>query len=98
MRSREMAVNYEALKDKTAEFALMHELEDIIVDALESLPEPCRIVFDMSRSEELSYSEIADRLNISVKTVEYRMMQALRIFRSKMLPYLSIIVFFLGVK
>lgn len=46
--------------------------------ALARLPDKQREVFLMSRIEELTYSEIALRLNISVKAVEKRMYNALQ--------------------
>ena len=53
------------------------ELLDAIEQALAALPENCREVFRLSRSQGLRYSEIAVVLEISVKTVEKRMGQAL---------------------
>jgi RNA polymerase sigma-70 factor (family 1) len=50
--------------------------------ALEDLPEPQRVVFLMNRIDDLTYREIADRLEISVKTVEKRMQNALESLRS----------------
>jgi RNA polymerase sigma-70 factor (ECF subfamily) len=69
-----------------------HELEDRISQALEKLPEQCRIVFKMSRFEELKYAEIADELNISVKTVENQIGKALKIMREQLRDYLPLIV------
>lgn len=61
------------------------EEEDIkkrLDTAIHSLPEKCRVVFIMSRYEELSYAEISQELNISVKTVENQIGKALKILRS----------------
>lgn len=74
------------------ERAGLKELEQRIDKALQELPEQCRAIFQMSRFEELKYREIADRLNISVKTVENQMGKALRIMREQLVDYLPIIL------
>ncbi len=65
------------------------ELQRKIDDAIDQLPERCRIVFMLSRQEDLSYQEIADYLNISTKTVENQISKALKHLRSVLKPYLS---------
>ena len=49
--------------------------------AVESLPEKCREIFILSREEQLSYKEIAQVKEISVKTVENQMGIALKKIR-----------------
>jgi RNA polymerase sigma-70 factor (family 1) len=71
------------------------ELEAIINDAIAELPEQCGVVFKMSRFGNLKYAEIADELNISVKTVENHMGKALRLMREKLSDYLHILIWFL---
>jgi RNA polymerase sigma-70 factor, ECF subfamily len=68
------------------------ELEDKIQEALLKLPEQCRLVFKLSRFEELKYAEIATQLNISVKTVENQMGKALKIMRDQLSDYLPILI------
>jgi len=63
--------------------------------ALGELPQQCRTVFLMSRFEELKYREIADRMGISVKTVENQMGKALRILRQKLKGFLLLAIFLL---
>lgn len=60
------------------------ELEENIKKAINRLPPQCRIIFVMSRYEELRYSEIAQKLNISVNTVENQISKALKILRSEL--------------
>lgn len=60
------------------------ELIERIVGAIDQLPEKARIVFFMSRFEELSYREIAERLNLTVKTVENHVGRALKELRKKL--------------
>jgi len=64
------------------------ELEVRISVALNKLPEQCRTIFQMSRFEELKYKEIADRLQLSIKTVENQMGKALKIMRTELAAYL----------
>jgi RNA polymerase sigma-70 factor (family 1) len=56
-------------------------LRDYLQGIIETLPEKCRLVFQYSREEFLTLSEIADRMNISQKTVESHMTKALRTLR-----------------
>jgi len=68
------------------------ELEERIQVAIEKLPEQCRMVFKLSRFEELKYAEIADQLSISVKTVENHMGKALKIMREQLKEYLPLLL------
>ena len=72
------------------------ELEDRIYKALNKLPEQCRLVFKLSRFEELRYAEIAEQLNISVKTVENQMGKALKIMREQLKDYLPLLIVFMN--
>ncbi|MFW5886373.1 MAG: RNA polymerase sigma-70 factor [Bacteroidota bacterium] len=74
------------------------ELEEKIERVIESLPDACKTVFKMNRFDGLKYSEIAGKLNISVKTVESHMSKALKVLRENLSDYLTIIIaiFFLN--
>jgi RNA polymerase sigma-70 factor (ECF subfamily) len=63
------------------------ELEKILKTAIESLPEKCREIFEMSRFRNLKYQEIADKLGLSIKTVEAQMSKALRVLRNRLSSY-----------
>ena len=58
------------------------EFDKILQKTLANIPEKSRAVFLMSRIDKLTYSEIALRLDISVKAVEKRMKKALIIMNS----------------
>ncbi len=62
---------------------LAQEQEKALMDAIEDLPEECRTVFKMSRFESFSYIEIANLLGISVNTVKYHIVRALKTLREK---------------
>lgn len=65
------------------------ELERAVREAIEALPERAREVFLLSREQGLKYLEIAGVLEISVKTVEKRMGQALFELRARLAPWLE---------
>jgi len=74
----------------------LSELEQRLDIALDKLPEKCRAIFHLSRFEYLKYQEIANQLEISIKTVETHMVKALRILRKEMkdfLPLLAVMLF-----
>lgn len=64
------------------------ELMDEINAAINSLPVECRRIFRLSRDSGLKYAEIAQELNISVKTVETQMSRALSRLRNSLKDYL----------
>ena len=72
-----------------ADAAVVEEELDVAVQrAVQSLPDRCREVFELSRVHGLKYAEIARQLGISVKTVEAQMGKALRTLRERLAPWL----------
>lgn len=83
--------------DDNVEAQILHqELSAEVAAAIEELPTRCREIFKLSRFEELSYKEIAARLDISVKTVENQMGKALRVLRVALKQYLPFLLLFFG--
>ena len=63
------------------------ELKQIIENAINLLPNRCQKIFRLSREDNLSNKEIADLLNISIKTVENQMGTALKKLKTYLHPY-----------
>ena len=78
--------------DNASKKVVAAELEKKIHDAMNELPEQCRTIFQMSRFDEMKYREIADKLDISVKTVENQMGKALKLLRAKLVDFLPLLI------
>jgi RNA polymerase sigma-70 factor (ECF subfamily) len=89
-------VEFEEIIDNnshSADSALLgKELKAKIDSAIAELPEKCREVFLLSRTENLKYQQIADTLQISIKTVEAQMSKALAHLRLRLGPYLPLLL------
>ncbi|HYG41259.1 MAG TPA: RNA polymerase sigma-70 factor [Cytophagales bacterium] len=70
--------------NQTEEKVNFKELEKKVSAAIDTLPPKCKVIFVMSRYDELSYKEIADTLELSVKTVENQIGKALSIMREQL--------------
>ena len=66
----------------------LKELRLTLQQATNNLIEPGKEIFKLSREESLSHREIALKLNISVKTVEYHIGKAMRHFKAQLKDYL----------
>ena len=70
------------------------EIETKIYKTIDELPEQCRKIFNMSRFEELKYREIAEKLNISIKTVETQMSRALKYLTTNLKHLIKLLILF----
>lgn len=68
-----------------------HKLADKIEEAIEQLPERGKLIFNLSRENGLTYCEIADFLDISVKTVETQMGRNFKKLRKYLFEYLPVL-------
>ncbi|MEY3239546.1 MAG: hypothetical protein RIR11_984 [Bacteroidota bacterium] len=78
----------ELLDTSAEENEQIHEEEQLELQlhkAINQLPEKCRIVFKLNRFEGFSHKEIADKLDITPKTIENHMTKALRLLKEAML-------------
>jgi RNA polymerase sigma-70 factor (ECF subfamily) len=70
------------------------DLELLIKGAILKLPEKRRAVFELSRNDGLKYAQIAEKLNISIKTVEAQMSKALEQLRTVLKEYVLVALLF----
>ena len=91
---------YEKIKAQfeDPDYYFVNELTENIQKAIENLPETYRETFAKSRFGEKTNVQIAEKLGISVKTVEYRISQALKILRFKLKDNLPLQINILGKK
>jgi RNA polymerase sigma-70 factor (ECF subfamily) len=74
---------------------IVSELDQKIRETIDLLPIERKKVFILSRYDGLKYKEIAEKLNISVSTVENQMVKALKFLRTELKDYLPwLIIFF----
>ncbi len=89
---------YDRLKEEIEEpdYYLINELSANIEKAIGELPDHYRETFILSRFGEVTNVQIAMRLGVSVKTVEYRITQSIKILRIKLKDYLPLLTFLLS--
>ena len=71
-------------------------IKDIIEKALNALPERCREIFILSKLEGKKQKEIAEELNVSVKTIETQMTIAYKKLREELKNHLPLLLFILS--
>lgn len=72
--------------DNTEEDLRLEEIKGYVNDAIDTLPKKCKAIFILSRTAGMTYREIAEELDISVKTVENQVGLALKKLREQLNP------------
>ena len=96
-RLRADTLFYENMQEmlQDSDFYQLEELKKRIKKAVNDLPSTYREAFVMHRFENKSYKEIAKQLQISPKTVDYRIQQALKLLRTSLKDYLPLFLLLL---
>lgn len=80
----------EVLKDRNRqpdEIAEENEFNSVVMRAINKMPDRCRAIYMLSRTEGLPHREIARQLDVSTKTIENQMTKALKILRKEITHY-----------
>ncbi|KAA8485082.1 RNA polymerase sigma-70 factor [Arcticibacter tournemirensis] len=72
------------------DFYIFEELKQRLKTAISALPESYKVAFEMNRFQNMTYKDIALKLNVSPKTVDYRIQQALKLLREELKEYLPL--------
>lgn len=89
-RQRELNFRISSLESCDPSELFTNEVKKIIQDTLNELPEQTRTIFFESRFENKTNREIAAELGISIKTVEFHISKALKLFRLRLKDYLPV--------
>ena len=78
------------------DFYLENELFRLYENALKQLPKDYREAYEMNRNHRMTHKEIAEKLNVSPQTVNYRIGQALKLLRIALKDYLPLFILYFG--
>ena len=79
----------------TEHYLLYSDLNDHLQEAIKKLPEDMRTIFEMNRFKNLKYREIAEELNVSVRTVESKISKSLEFLRKHLSGFYDLILLFI---
>lgn len=90
---RTMQVNLDSLSAFDSDFIGEKDIETILTEAIEQLPEKCRLIFVMSKLEGKKQKVIAEELNISINTIESQIAIAYKRLRHELKDFLHLFLF-----
>lgn len=93
-RVREIVVKNGNYLDSTVEYNEIREKVEVIIN---QMPEKRRLIFKLSREQGFSNREIAEQLEISIKTVEDHMMHAIRHLRKNLKTFDLITLLYMAI-
>ncbi|MGQ7869235.1 RNA polymerase sigma-70 factor [Sunxiuqinia sp. sy24] len=93
LKYSQLLITQGALSELDTSPVAFNEISHIIDKTLEQLPKQTRRIFEMSRNENKKNREIAEELNISLKTVEANITKTLKLLRKSLRHYLPLVFF-----
>jgi RNA polymerase sigma-70 factor (ECF subfamily) len=95
LKYRQLDIVQGSLNELNISPGVFEEINEIIGKTLKTLPAQTRKIFEMSRFENKQNKEIAQELNVSLKSVEAHITKSLKVFRKALQNYLPFILFLL---
>lgn len=92
-QKRELNLRVSSLKVCNPDMIFRTEVHQIVRTSLGKLPKQSRQVFILSRFKYLTNKQIAERLGVSIKTVEFHITKVLKILRHDLKDYLVLLFF-----
>ncbi|WP_321996582.1 RNA polymerase sigma-70 factor [Draconibacterium orientale] len=93
LRYRQLDIVQSSLNELDTSPVIFNEINTIILQTLDKLSPQNKRIFEMSRFNNMKNREIAEELNISVKTVEAGITKSLKLLRPALQQYLPIVFF-----
>jgi len=93
IHQRELNIRISTLEACNPDELLSTEIQEIVTKTLSLLPEQSRLIFELSRYSNKTNKEIAEELNVSIKTVEYHITRTLKQLRTDLKDYLPFFLF-----
>lgn len=90
LQQKEDSINQEILESFDFNSLEIIELEELIMKSIDKLPDQCRKIFMLSRIDGKLNKEIAEELNISIKSVEANITRALKTLKTELAEYLPV--------
>ena len=87
--SKQILLNEASLQHPSIDHLYEQEIQYILDSTLNGMPERTKRIFQLSREEYFSYKEIAEKEQVTTKTVEYHISSALRLLRTALKGYIA---------
>ena len=89
----ETKLRYDSLEAFNTAFSDEKSIEDLLYEAIEKLPPKCREIFVMSKLEGKKQAQIAQKLGISINTIEVQIGIAYKKLRQELKDYVPLLLF-----
>lgn len=93
LKLKEIEMSYYSSDNIEGGTVFMKDVEELYARTVNDLPDKCREIFILSREQDVKAAEIAEKLGVSVRTVENQIYKALKIMRHAMREYAIPVIF-----